>query len=540
MWPRFSQYSRSSVRWWLLTVICLTGAGLLYVVQVEGWSVTRPGRDLTIVVGLINLALYIWVRVVSRLQKRTQIATIGLLFTLQGAAYSMVRTDGFAGDGRVIFKWRWTPTPEERLAEFTARAGTPRALANLAESSPSDSPAFRGTDRTGVYRIPDLDLNWKDHPPRQLWRRPVGRGWSSFAVVGEFCVTQEQRDDSEAVVCYELQTGNEVWRHLDEAYFDEVTSGPGPRATPAIHDGKVFAFGATGILNCLEGADGHVVWSREIAKDEAPVLFGYASSPLLYGQHVYVTPGGKAGSLVAVDRDTGEIAWSAGMRTGSYSSPHLFPTNSEIQILVFDAMGLHGHDSATGEMRWSFLWGDNSIDRVNVCQPVIVRAPIAARADGAEAHQLLISSGYGRGCAMISVACNSPADEWSAREMWRTATLKSKFSSVVIRDGHAYGLDDGILTCISLADGMRRWKNGRYGYGQLILVNDVLLIQAESGRIVLVKAQPDQFIEVAELDALHERTWNHPVIAGRHLLVRNDGEAACYDISHSSPGPSSQ
>lgn len=515
------------IRWWPLGPIGLAGCGLLYAVQVAGFSVIRPSRDFTIVIGLINLAVYVWARAWSRLQPRTQFVTIGLLVAIQATLLSILRLDGFAGDGRVLFTWRWTSTPEKRLGDYSSQAKERPSLANFTEPSETDSPSFRGADRTGQYRIPELDLNWKDHPPRELWRHPVGRGWSSFAVVGEFCVTQEQRDASEAVVCYRLETGDEVWRHLDETRFEEVTSGPGPRATPTIHEGRVYTFGATGILNCIDGADGRLAWSRQIAKDSVPILFGYVSSPLVYGPNVLVTPGGQAGSIVAVDRDTGEIAWSKGSSRAVYSSPQLLHTGREVQFLVFDAKCLSGHDAVTGNTRWTFRWGDDSDERVNVCQPVMIHASAGIGRQAVQTNQLLISSGYGRGSALVSVACNS-SDEWTVNEVWRANTLKSKFSSVVVHGGHAFGLDDGILTCISLADGTRRWKQGRYGHGQLILVNDMLLIQAESGRIVLVRANPEAFSEVAALDALSERTWNHPVVAGRHLLVRNDREAVCY------------
>lgn len=517
-----------SVRWWPLVPIGLVGGGTLYAVQVEGLSVLRPALDFTIAIGIINLAVYVWVRVFSRLRGTAQIATIGGVLAIQGALLLILRPDGFAGDGRIVFAWRWTPTPEERLIQFVPEKKETTLVANLADSSKTDSPAFRGADRAGRYRFPELDFNWNDHPPQELWRRPIGRGWSSFAVVGEYCVTQEQRDQYETVVCYELSTGDEVWRHQDETRFNEITSGAGPRATPTIHEGRVYTFGATGILNCIDGADGCVAWSRKIANVKPP-LFGYVSSPLVYGQHLFITPGGKAGSLLALDRETGETVWSHGSRKAGYSSPQLFPTRNEDQILVFDATGLHGHDSVTGTTRWSFLWGDNSDDKVNVCQPCILSEPITTGQEDSEEYQMLISSGYGRGSALISVIHRS-SGEWTAQSVWHATTLKSKFSDVIVHHQHAYGLDEGILTCISLADGTRRWKNGRYGYGQLILVNDMLMIQTELGRIVMVKADPSQFVEVAALDALSERTWNQPVVAGRFLLVRNDREAVCYEL----------
>jgi outer membrane protein assembly factor BamB len=506
-------------------MIALVGGGLIYAVQVQGWSVVRPSRDFKILIALINLAIYLWIRVWSRLSKKVQFAAIGLLIAAQAALLSMVRLEGFTGDGRIVFRWRWTPTPEERLAEFASTIKRVNAIANLPPSSPTDSPSFRGSDRTGRFSVPELEFDWNEHPPRELWRHPVGRGWSSFAVVGDYCVTQEQRGKLETVVCYELSTGSEVWQHVDETVFEETTSGPGPRATPTIHEGRVYTFGATGIVNCIEGVDGGAVWTRTVATGRPPI-FGYVSSPLIHGQRVYVTPGGESGSVVCLDRETGSILWSKGSRKPGYSSPQLAATKNENHILVFDAVGLHGHDAQSGDLRWSFPWGDNSDDNVNVCLPVIISADEGTHQE-TEQYRVLISSGYGRGTALLSIH-QELSGEWVATERWRTKTLKPKFNDVIVHGEYVYGLDDGILTCISLTDGSRRWKKGRYGYGQMILVNEMLLVQGELGSVVLVKADPREFTEVASLAALKDRTWTHPVVSGKHLLVRNDREAACY------------
>jgi outer membrane protein assembly factor BamB len=178
-------------------------------------------------------------------------------------------------------------------------------------------------------------------------------------------------------------------------------------------------------------------------------------------------------------------------------------------------------DPATGKTLWTFQ------------EPTTGRHEYSMRSNHGKG--VAYTRINGRGVVLITVVHNSSV-EWTAQEAWQAKTLKSKFSAVVVHDRYAYGLDNGILTCISLVDGTRRWKKGRYGHGQLILVNDMLLIQAESGRIILVKADPHTFNEVATLDALNERTWNHPVVAGRHLLIRSDREAVCYLLPSSLPG----
>lgn len=519
---------RRSIRLYPLFLIGLIGGGSICIIQLFGMSVFRPAWDLAIVICLTNLAIYCWIRAISRLSWYGQMVAIAVMIITNGALLATLRLDGFAGDGRMIFVWRWRATPEELLSNSFMPASPAHRIADLSKTSGNDWPCFRGVDRSGFANTVNLSTDWRSNPPQELWRRPIGRGWSSFAVVGEYCITQEQRNDNEMVVCYELRTGIEVWTHSDRARFIEVTGGDGPRATPAIYNGRVYSLGATGILNCLDGADGRTIWTQQIDAAEKPPLFGFSSSPLIHGPYVYIMPGGRAGSLVAYDRADGTIAWTSNARKSGYSSPDVFGTGDTTQILVFDAIGLHGHDATSGQTLWSFPWGDDSDDRVNVCQPVLIQ-PNSIDSTTDKIYRILISSGYGRGSALLSITSDAKG-QWRPRTEWQSKSLRSKFSSIVVRGGFAYGLDQGILTCISLEDGSRRWKSGHYGYGQLILVNDLLLIQAESGAVAIVSAEPTQFNELATMLALSDRTWNHPVVAGRYLLVRNDREAACFEL----------
>lgn len=511
---------------WLVGIAITTGMALVGV-QCFGWGSSKPSWDLVAILALANLASYIWIRTGSHWTLGRQIGAVLAMVAVQSVFWSLVRMDGFAGDGRVIFKPRWERTTEQRWREFAEQNATASEVVEFPPNAQEDSPAFRGADRSGEFQCAELDTDWKSHPPRLLWRHPVGSGWSSFAVVGPYCVTQEQRGATESVVCYEVATGREVWLNGDMARFEEPTSGAGPRATPTIDHGRVYTFGATGILNCLDGRNGFVVWQRrmsDIATDgPPPPLFGYASSPLVDAGKVIVA-GGAAGSLVAFSADHGNLLWRSDPRPPGYSSPQLVRSTHGNQVLLLDGVGLYGHDVETGSVLWNVEWGDGSDEFVNVGQPIIVRT-----ADDESGYSALISSGYGRGTALIRVE-RGPDSRWQARVVWRTKSLKSKFSSVVVRDNCAYGLDEGILACISLSDGSRLWKRGRYGHGQLIGVNNLLMVQAEDGRVVLVRADAEQATEIAALSALSDRTWNHPVVAAGRLLVRNDREAACYEL----------
>ena len=506
-------------------ILLLLGFSLLSFIQTTDHSISGyPTWDYRWVIGITELAVYVWVRAFSHVPLRAQLSTLALVCGLQLSLYSVLYTDGFMGDGRPILAWRWTLSTDQiwdnQKINNSAHATLP---IDLLTTTKFDSPSFRGSDRTGRMSAVPLARQWI-HPPEKLWVHPVGLGWSSFAVVGNYCITQEQRGDDECVVCYELRTGKEVWSHSDLAYFNEVTSGMGPRATPSIQDGRVFALGATGILNCLDGSNGQRIWSINILKDNDAenALFGMSGSPLLLNGLVIVSPGGEAGSLVAYDQLTGDRVWASGNVNTSYSSPQYADFATGPQVLNFNAEGIYGHDVNSGKVLWNYPWISNPSERNNVCQPV------ALPSDEETPDQVFISSGYGRGCALFDLI--KVEKKWEVRKRWSNRNLKAKFSSVVRSGDHVYGLDGSILVCIDLATGDRCWKGGRYGYGQLVLVDELLIVQAESGEIVLVEATPDRHHELARFAALSQRTWNHPVVSGSLLLVRNDREAACYQL----------
>jgi outer membrane protein assembly factor BamB len=355
-----------------------------------------------------------------------------------------------------------------------------------------------------------------------LWRREVGAGWSAFAVSGACAVTQEQRGTQEGVTCYDLRTGEPIWMHADEARWEDPLGGPGPRATPTIADGRVYALGGTGLLNVLDLRTGDAIWSRNILEDngaQAP-SYGVSSSPLVLDDAVVVQAGGPDGrSLVAYDRERGERLWSGGVDPASYSSPVLARLVDREMILMLTAARVVGHDASDGRLLWSFPW------------PPTERVSQVRRLPG---DRVFVSSGYGVGAKLLEVD-ETPEGEYVVDLVWESLAMKAKFSNVVHREGYLYGLDDGILACVDAADGTRRWKGGRYGHGQLILVHDLLLVLAEDGRVVLVEAVSEGHREIAAFQALEGKTWNHPALAGGLLLVRNDREAACFELPLEAP-----
>jgi outer membrane protein assembly factor BamB len=484
-----------------------TGTGPLFFILAPPW---------------LCLALVAAVAVARKGGSKERLALIAAALLLTGASFATIRAGGANAAGVWDFAWRWTPTPEERLlgtAMATADAahapGSP--LPALDPAGAAEWPGFRGARRDGVLPGATIDPSWASSPPVEVWRRPIGPGWSSFAVQGDRLYTQEQRGADEVVSCYDARTGEPVWQHNDPARFWEATGGAGPRGTPTLAGGRVYSFGGTGILNALDAATGAVVWTRQAATEAGTEIpqWGFSSSPLVVDDLVVVAVSGR---LMAYDAATGEPRWQGPRGKISYSSPHLATLDGVRQVLQLHGGGLTGVAPEDGRVLWQHAW-----DGYPIVQPALT-------ADG----DVLISIGQGSGVRRLAIA--RQGDAWQVTERWTSSALKPHFNDFVVHRGHAFGFDGSILACIDLADGKRRWKGGRYGRGQLILLagQDLLLVLGEAGELALVEALPDQFAEAARVPALKGKTWNHPVLVGDLLLMRNDQEMAAFRLRRSS------
>lgn len=499
-------------RWWPALVL-VSLAALALVLTWLGEADDNQTRVLRTVAVLLlaSLLLLLWLLFFSRLPRhlRTRLFAGLLAVGLLGGLLFEVR--GVSGDFVPILGWRFGGG--HRLGEGAAGGGH-----DADQVSPEDFAQFLGPHRNATLPGPRLGRDWLADPPRERWRRPVGEGWSGFAVAGEAAVTQEQRGDLEAVARYDLGTGEQVWAHTNPGRYETTVAGIGPRATPTIAGRRVYALGATGVLSALDLETGELLWSVQVLDDNGASLpeWGKSCSPLVIGERVVVSAGGPAGrSLVAYDRVTGKRAWAGGDDGSGYSSPALMTLAGVTQVVIFNRASVAGHDPETGALLWSQPW---SAQQPNVAQPVAVGS-----------DRLLVSSGYGVGSSLLHLT-RDPAGGFTVEPVWQSPRLKAKFANFVVRAGVVYGLDDGTLTAIDLATGERRWKRGRYGHGQLLLVGELLLLQSENGDVALVEANPDEHRELGSFTALDGKTWNSPALAGRYLLVRNDREAVCYEL----------
>jgi hypothetical protein len=337
--------------------------------------------------------------------------------------------------------------------------------------------------------------------------------------VGDNVYTQEQRAEMEVVTCYDLMTGNEIWAHQDQTRFEEAIAGPGPRATPTFADGKLYAFGARGRLNCLNPATGEVIWTRDVLAESgaAVPMWGFSASPLVTGGLVTVITGGKGKNVMAYAADTGQPAWAAG-DGWSFASTQLADVGGVPQLLCVTADGLDSIDPPTGKILWHHHFpmtgGSNRIT-----QPVLLTD-----------NDVLLGAAFGIGTRRIRVTHD--ANVWKTEQLWTSRSLKPYYNDMVLHKDFLYGFDGSAFVCIDPNAGNMRWRAHGYGNGQVLLIadQDLLLILGEQGEAALVYARPESHQELCRFQALNGKTWNHPVIAHGKLLVRNGEEAACYEV----------
>jgi len=408
-----------------------------------------------------------------------------------------------------------SPSPSASVAASPSAATAPQTAA----SSSNYWTNFRGPKRDGKYEESSVSTNWPATGLPVVWKQLVGVGHSSFAVADGKAYTIEQRRGQEVVAAYDIGNGREVWTAKWNAEFTDST-GDGPRATPTWDQGRIYALGATGELRCIDASNGSVLWGKNILSDNGAsnLSWGMAASPLIVDDKVIVLPGGTSGkSVVAYNKNTGAPVWKVLNDSQAYVSPMLMELAGRRQIVVVSSSRVVGLVPESGKLLWEYAWDTNN--GINVSQPIVV-----------DRNRFFISSGYGKGAALVEI--KGSEGSYTAKTIWENGMMKNKFNSSVLHNGYVYGLDEGILSCMDVNTGERKWKDGRYGYGQVLLVGDHLIVTSDQGEIALVKATPSGYTEVTRFAALKGQTWNYPAIAGGRLLVRNSTEMAAYDISH--------
>lgn len=469
-----------------------------------------------------------------------KIVSIGLVALLGGAGAAYLAGVRFELDGtgsRPLLKYGTRSSHDEELERDRAAQKTapPAEPASIQTSAPPPAAAetktptapgvdaywadFRGPGRLGVYDQTPILINWPSSGLKRLWRQPIGGGYASFVAANGTAFSIEQRRSKEVVAAYDILSGKERWTNSWDAEFRESMGGDGPRATPVWHDGRVYAMGAEGELRVIDAASGVTVWRKNILQDNGAqnLQWGMSASPLIVDEKVIVLPGGSNGrSVVAYNKRTGERVWTSLEDKQAYTSPLLVELAGKRQVVAVTAERAVGLDPANGNLLWEHPW-KTEYD-VNSAQPI----PTGP-------NTLFLSAGYGHGAVLLEITAAGAG--YAARQVWFTNRMKNKFNSSVLHNGYLYGLDEGILACVDARTGEQKWKGGRYGYGQLLLASDHIVLITEGGELVLIKATPDSHQELARFEAIEGKTWNNPAISNGILLVRNTTEMAAFRLA---------
>ena len=390
-----------------------------------------------------------------------------------------------------------------------------------------DWPQFLGPDRNGVSTETDLIDTWPATGPEVLLRTPLGVSMSGVSVSNGAAFTMFQDETSQYVVCLNAADGKERWRTPVAPKYENAM-GHGPRATPTVLDGSIFAFTGEGILVALKAENGTQIWSTNvpILLNGKPNEYGVSCSPLVTGNRVVVHSGTEAAAVAAFGVTDGKLEWQAGRGNAGYSSPVLMSLNGEKQIVSLTATDAIGIDPNSGQELWSFPFPTNY--DCNTASPVQLND-----------QHLLISAGENHGSAILAVETDK--DHATAQEVWsslgKDSQLRAEWQTPVIHDGHMYGLDNqggaGPITnlvCIRLEDHKTMWQKNRFGKSNLILADGKLFLTTMEGEVVIVEASPKEFHELSRATIM-ETTRQAPALANGHLFVRDDKEVICIDVT---------
>jgi outer membrane protein assembly factor BamB len=390
-------------------------------------------------------------------------------------------------------------------------------LALLALAAGSDWPQFLGPERNATYPAA-ISLA----KPRLVWKIDVGQGFSSPVVSEGKLILFHRVNNEETVECLDARTAKRLWVYrYATAYRDDFGFDEGPRGTPAIEGGRVYTFGAEGVLHALDFKTGERLW-RVDTHTKFGVrkgFFGAAASPLVEGNAVYVNAGGPSGAGVAAfDKKTGTVLWAATSDDAGYSSPVAASIDGVRSVLCLTRAGLVALDPASGKVRFQFPWRSRTNASVNAALPVVA------------GKLVFVSASYNTGAAVLSVTGDRVEKLWTADDV-----LSNHYATSVYKDGYLYGYDGRQemgqrLRCIEMKTGKVQWTAEGFGAGTVTLANDRLLFLRENGEAVLAAATPKKFDALEKKKLLPGVVRAYPAIADGCLYLRNEKTLAAYTL----------
>lgn len=385
-----------------------------------------------------------------------------------------------------------------------------------------DWPQFLGPTRNGVYVGNDLAAQFPAGGPKILWKKDVGQGFAGPVVSAGKLILFHRIGDKETVECLDARPGNRLWlsdyptHYQDDFGFDE-----GPRATPTIEDGKIYTFGAEGMLSCWDLVSGKRLWQVD-TKDQftaAKGFFGLACSPLVEGNEVMLNVGGgKDAGIVSFDKSNGKLLWKATDDEASYSSPVAASFGGKRYVLVFNRAGLVALEPLSGKIVFSFPWRSRTRESVNAATPLVI------------GNEIFISASYRTGAAMLRFKESGPETIWSGDEI-----LSNHYATSVYHDGFLFGFDGRQesgpnLRCVDAKTGKVRWSQDNFGAGTLMLAGNRLLILTEKGELILAPATPDGFKPISRAQVLPFNSRAYPALADGFYYARSKDKLVCVNL----------
>ncbi len=379
-------------------------------------------------------------------------------------------------------------------------------------------PQFRGPNRDGVAPAQGTEINWSNAPLLR-WRVSAGEGHSSIITFGQSVITMEQDGPEELVIARSLKDGKTLWKHAVKTRWGDFMSGVGPRSTPTLNAGKLYALFTDGSLVCLQADSGKPLWKAKVVNDEPEFPeWGLSCSPLVWNDLVIVTPGGENGATRAYQTDSGKLAWSSDLHgEGVYMSPCILNLLGKEHLITSVSGKIAFLDPRSGTTSWAGSW-KIFLNNAQIAQPLALSK-----------DSFLLSAGYGKGSERWTVKAGQ-AKPYLIETDWKSKNLKSKFSNPVLKDGFIYGFNESSFTCLNASDGELKWRGSKYGYGRVVLAEDKLLILGNTGALSVVEANPEKFVEIYSGQLLsNARCWNGPALVNGYLIARNGQEMACFD-----------
>jgi outer membrane protein assembly factor BamB len=409
------------------------------------------------------------------------------------------------------------------------------AISFPASGEVTEWPSFRGPNHDGTIAAPPVS-DWKRVRFKKLWTTDTPTGFSSFAVAGAKAFTvvsgEDEGNPCEMLVCLDAKTGKEAWQKPltiiakydggGDAGESSNKGGDGPRSTPVVDGGKVYAIDANLGVHCFDAATGDIVWQHDVMKENSGVNIKWqnAAAPLIDGDVLMLAGGGSGQALIGLDKTTGKVLWKGEDDKMTHATPIIADILGVHQAIFFTQEGLVAVDPATGKVLWR---GEHPYKVSTAASPVVFE------------DMVYCSAGYGVGAAAFKISKSGSG--LSAERIWRRENeCFNHWSTPVVKDGYLYGMfsfkeyGKGPLACVDIRTGKDMWAEEGFGPGQVIMAGDKLIALSDKGEVVVVETNPEEYVELKRDDVLDGKVWSYPVLAYDHLFARSTEEGVCIEF----------